>query len=233
MSSADELSTGGGRKFADLEVAEGDWEAVVLEDDGGVVHSGEAGVDLELAVCDELLEGGTVAIELEHLDAVEPVLTVGAADEDAGGVPLAYRVDRFGLVGGSGGGDEVVERGDRTIAVFASLGVWVEGVVEDLILVADRGARALFEVQVDEVEDAAIRAGGNAEVGGEFVVGVGPGCHDIAGIAAFLASGVGDAEGSVLDLPAGGRKRAAALADPTGGGAAVPEETPAGGLFLR
>ena len=76
---------------------------------GRVVHVGEVGVDVELARSDEGAELGGVAVVFEDFDAVEPVLGVGAVDENAGGVPFAYGMDGLGVIGGAGGGDEVVE----------------------------------------------------------------------------------------------------------------------------
>jgi hypothetical protein len=45
-----------GWEFADLYVAEGDGTAMVLEVDAGIVHAGEVGINLELAVGDEFAE---------------------------------------------------------------------------------------------------------------------------------------------------------------------------------
>lgn len=220
------------REFANLYVAEGDGKAVILEVDDGVVHVGEVGVDLELAVGDEVAELGGVAVVLEDFDPVEPVLDVAFIDEDAGGVPLADGVDGFGVVGGAGGGDKVVEGGDGAIAVFATLGVRVYVVVEDLVLVADGGAGTFLEVEVDEVEDAAIGAGRGAEVYRELVVGEFARGDDVAGVATFFAAKVGGREQAVLDNPAGGGEGAVTLAAPAVRGFAVPEELPTLGLFL-
>jgi hypothetical protein len=60
---------------------------VVLEVDVGIVHVGEVGIDLELAVGDEFAELGGVAVVLEDFDAVEPVLGVGSVDEDTPNTP--------------------------------------------------------------------------------------------------------------------------------------------------
>ena len=94
-----------GREFADLYVAERDGKAVILEIDAGIVHVGEVWIDLELTVGDELTELRGIAVVLENFNAVEPVLGMSSVHEDTGGVPLAYGMDGFGVVGCAGGRD--------------------------------------------------------------------------------------------------------------------------------
>ena len=205
---------------------------MVLEEEVAGVGFAEGGVEVELAGGDEGAEGGGFAVVFEDLDAVEPVLAVVTADDDAGGVPFSDGVDGLG----GGGGDEVVERGDGAIAVEALFGVGVEGVVEDLVLEADGGAVELVgggEVQVDEVHDAGVGSGGDAEVGGELEVGVLAGGDNVSGVSAFFASVLGDGEEAVVDLPAGGGEGGGAGAVPAGGGGSVEEQMPACGFFLR
>ena len=62
----------------------------------------------------------------------------------------------------AGGRNQVVEAGHRAVAVHAQLGVGVDRVVEHLELAADRRARALVQLGVDEVLDAAVGALGDA-----------------------------------------------------------------------
>src|ERR1700745_1685598 len=90
----------GWRKLADLDVAEGDGEAVILKQDVAVVRFAKVWPDVILAVGDELAELRGEALVLDDLDAVEPVFAMGAADDDACGVPLADGLD--GLVGCGG-----------------------------------------------------------------------------------------------------------------------------------
>ena len=75
-------------------------KAVVLEEDVAVVGFTEMGVNVEFAFGDELAELRGEALVLDDLDAVEPMLAVGSADDDAGGVPLAYGLDRLVLAAG-------------------------------------------------------------------------------------------------------------------------------------
>src|SRR5215469_2786625 len=87
-------------EFADLDVAERDGEAVVLQEDVAVARFAEVGPDVIFAVGDELAELRGEAFILDDLDAIEPVLAVCSANDDACGVPLADRFD--GLVGCGG-----------------------------------------------------------------------------------------------------------------------------------
>src|SRR5260370_42314009 len=218
------------RKLTDLDVAEGNGKAVVLEEDVAVVGLAEVGVDVELAGGDDLAELGGCAVELEDLDAVEPVLAVGAADDDAGGVPLADGFDGFGFCGGAHG----CERGNGAVAVAAFFGVGVEGVVEDLVLEADGGAVAVVAggvVGVDEVLDAGVGSGSDAEVDEELEVGVFAGGENVAGVASLFAAVLGDGEEAVFDLPAGGRESGAEGAMPSVRGLAGEEERPPCGCF--
>ena len=82
-----------GWELADFDVAEGDGESVVLQENVAVVGFAEVGVDVEFTFGDGLAELGGGAVVFEDFDAVEPVLAVGAADDDAGSVPLAYGLD--------------------------------------------------------------------------------------------------------------------------------------------
>ena len=82
---------------------------------------------------DESAERGGIAVDLDDLDAVQPVLSVGSADDDTGGVPLAYGLDWLRACGR----DQVVEGGHSAVAIAAFFGVGVEGVVQDLVLEAD------------------------------------------------------------------------------------------------
>src|SRR5258705_10368474 len=151
-----------GWKLADFDVAEGDWESVVLEENVTVVGFAEVGIDVEFAFGDDLAELRGGAVVFEDFDAVKPVLAVGAADDDAGGVPLAYGFDWLVFCCG----DHVVEGRFGAVAVVAFFGVGVDGVVEDLVLEADGGAVAFVAggvVGVDEVLDAGVGSGGDAE----------------------------------------------------------------------
>ena len=204
---------------------------MVLEEDVTVAGFAKVGVDVEFAFGDGLAELGGGAVVFEDFDSVEPVLAVGAADDDAGGVPLAYGFD--GLV--FCGGDHVVEGGYSAVTVAAFFGVGMDGVVEDLVLEADGGAVALVAggvVGVDEVLDAGVCSGSDAEVDEELEVGVFAGGEDVAGVAALFAAVLGDGEEAVFDLPASGREGGAVGAVPALGGLAVEEEMPALGCFL-
>jgi hypothetical protein len=225
------LLRGCGWKLANLDVAEGDGKSVVLEEDVAVVGFAEMGVDVEFAFGDGLTELGGGAVVFEDFDFVEPVLAVGAADDDAGGVPLAYGFDWLVFCGG----DHVVEGGYGAVAVATFFGVGVDGVVKDLVLEADGGAVAVVArsvVGVDEILDAGVGSGGDAEVDEELEVGVFAGGEDVAGVAALFAAVLGDGEKAVFDLPAGGGKGGAVGAVPALGGFAVEEKVPTLGGFL-
>jgi len=79
----------------DFDVAEGNWKAVVLEEEVTVVGFAEAGIDVELAGGDKGAELGGIAVVLDNLDAVQPMLSVGSADDNTGGIPLACGPDWF------------------------------------------------------------------------------------------------------------------------------------------
>ena len=110
-----------GWELADLYVAEGDGKAVVLKEEVAVVGFAEVGANVELAGGDDGPELGGSAVILDNLDAVQPVLAVGSADDDASGVPLAYGFDglRFFC------GNHVVEGAYGAVAVAAFFGVRV------------------------------------------------------------------------------------------------------------
>src|ERR1700751_2728010 len=82
-------------EFADFDVAEGDGKAVVLQEEVTLVGFAEVGIDVELAGGDEGPELGGIAVVFDNLDAVQPMLSVGSAYDDAGGVPLASGPDWF------------------------------------------------------------------------------------------------------------------------------------------
>src|SRR5215469_129171 len=73
------------RKFADFNVAEGDGKAVILKQDVSVVRFAEVRPNVIFAVGNELAELRGEALVLDDLDAVEPVLAVGSANDDACG----------------------------------------------------------------------------------------------------------------------------------------------------
>lgn len=56
---------------------------------------------------------------------------------------------------------------------------------------------------VDEVLDAGVGAGGDAELDGELEVGVDAGREDVADVAALVATVLGDGGEAVFDLPPG------------------------------
>ena len=71
--------------------------------------------------------------------------------------------------------DQVVERAEGAIAVAPELGVGMAFVVENLELAADGRSRAglvlRVQVRLDEILDAAVRAGRELEIGHEFKTG--------------------------------------------------------------
>ena len=113
----------------------------------------EAGPDLVLALGHELAERFRAPLVLQDLGAVQPVLDVPPVRDDASLVPLADRLHRLRRRGG----DQVVERSQRPVAVAAGLRVGVPGVVEQLVLEPDRRALGLVELGVDVVLDPAVR----------------------------------------------------------------------------
>ncbi len=200
---------------------------MILQKDVAVVLFAEAGPDVVLAIGDELAELRGEALVLDDLDTVDPVLAVGSVDDDACGVPLADGVD--GLV--LRRGDHVVEEAMVRSPAMPFLASGWSNVVEDLVLEADGGAGASVEVGIDEVLDAAVGSGGDAEVDEQFEVGVLARGDDVAGVAALFTAVLGDGDHAVLDLPTGGGEGGTVVAAPAVGGLAVEEEMPALGFF--
>jgi hypothetical protein len=160
---------------------------------------------VEFAIGDDRAELWGRTVVFDNLYAVEPVLAVGALDDDARGVPLADRFNR--LV--RRGGDHVIERGKGAVAVFALLGVGVQGVIEDLVFKADVGAAAFVasrQVEVDEVDDARVGARCDPKVYRQFKVGVLAYGDNVAGVATFFTAALCNREEAVLDLPTIGGK---------------------------
>src|SRR6185295_6570087 len=137
------------RKLANLDVAKRNLVPVVLQQDVALQLRAPARFVLELALRLGRHQRRAPELVLDHLDAIQPVLDVGAVDDDAAGVDLAGGLDRF--VGGSG--NRVVKR--CGLAVRPDLRVRVPHVVDDLILVRDRSAPILG----DEILHTAVRAG--------------------------------------------------------------------------
>ena len=180
-----------------------------------------------LGLRDEVAELRGVAIVGDHEAAVEPVLDLGALGDHVGVVEVADAVGALVL----GGRLQVVERGDRAVAIAAELGVRVDGVVEHLELQTEGRAGALVEVRLHEVLQAAVRALGQAEVDGHFELLEAFDRDDVAGVGGFLAVTLGDVEHALLDGPAGLREVRALGGAPALAGAAVEEELPAVGLL--
>ena len=180
-----------------------------------------------LGLRDQFAELRGVAVVGDHEASVEPVLDLGALGDHVGVVELADAVGALVL----GGGLQVVERGDRAVAVAAELGVRVDGVVEHLELQAEGRTGALVEVRLHEVLQAAVRALGQAEVDGHFELLEALDRDDVAGVGGFLAVTLGGAERALLDGPAGLREVRALGGAPALAGAAVEEELPAVGLL--
>ncbi len=180
-----------------------------------------------LGLRDEVSELLGAAVIGDDQTAVEPVFDLGALGDHVGVVPVADAVGALVL----GGGLQVVERGDRAVAVAAELGVRVDGVVEHLELQAEGRAGALVEVRLHEVLQAAVGSLGELEVDGDFELLEAFDGDDVAGVGGFLAVALGGAEGAFLDGPPGLREVRALGGAPALAGAAVEEELPAVGLL--
>ena len=163
----------------------------------------------------------------DHEAAVEPVFDLGALGDDVGVVPVADAVRTLVLRGR----DQVVERGDRTVAVAAELGVRVDGVVEHLELQAEGRARALVEVRLHVVLQAAVGALGELEVDRDLELLVALDRDDVAGGGGFLAARSGGVEHAALDGPAFLGEVGTLGGPPALAGATVEEELPAVGLL--
>src|SRR5689334_6025580 len=204
----------------DLEVAVADGVAVVLQQDQAVLRLAEALDVLELALGDRLAERRAVERVAEDLGAVQPVLDVVAADDDAAGVPLAR-----GLQGAVGGGHDVVER--RRLPVRPDLGVGVPLVVDQLVLVADR-AVAVLEHEVLQAAVAALR---DAPVPRQLELPVRLGGDDVTRTARVGLVARGEAEEAVLRDPARAGGIGALVAVPAVEAGPVEEQRPAGLLL--
>ena len=191
-----------------------------------------------LRLVDALLECLGCAVVLEHLDAVEPMLHLGALGYDHTGVPLADALENPVRIRR----EDIVERCGLAVAVPALGGIGM-AILEDLILLA----RGPIDLLVVEILDAGIRGSREAEVELERKIPeLGHG-HDISAAAELLVFGrklepaaVGSysaygkhRKGAVLDYPALGRRSLEALLDPDPAvhGLAVPEKLPALGLL--
>ena len=122
-----------GRELAELNGAEPRFVAVIGEHNMAAEFLTEVGVFVEFTFSDAGFDGGAAEFVGEDVAVVEPVLDDLAADDNAGAVPLAGRVERAVR----GGRENLIER--------SGLGLWVErgplwGVVVDhLILVTGSG----------------------------------------------------------------------------------------------
>src|SRR6185369_8380562 len=142
-------------------------------------------------------KGVAAAVVLEDAGAVQPVLDVGPARDDARGIPSSDGARRLA----GRGRDQVVERGERPVAVAAELRVGVERVVQELEFAADRGAGGgrlaarsdRMEVGLDEVLDATVGARREAEVDAQLEVG-----EAVAGEEVAAGGGLGRGAGSRL-----------------------------------
>jgi hypothetical protein len=107
-----------------------------------------------------------------------------------------------------GGGDQVVERCGEAVGGFS--GVLFRGVVEELVLVAVRGEAGVAVVEffagpvavVDEVDQAAVAAGGDLPFPAEVEVGEGVAGDEVAAAAVGAAVGGFADEAVVVDGPA-------------------------------
>jgi hypothetical protein len=113
-------------KGADLDVAEPNVVAVILQADVAAGILGEAGHALEFGFGDQFLGLGATPLVLDDLLLVEPVLGLIAFDHNAGLVPFAHGLEFFlGIAG-----DEGVKSGGAGLGVFS---VAVLGVIENLV----------------------------------------------------------------------------------------------------
>src|ERR1700744_181749 len=83
------------RKLADLDVSEGNREAVVLEQNIAVVGFAKVRIDLKLAGGDSRAERSAGEIVFQDSDTVQPVFTVWATDNDAACIPLTDSLNRL------------------------------------------------------------------------------------------------------------------------------------------
>src|SRR5437899_9936057 len=80
-----------GGKLSDLEVSEPDVAPVILQQEMTFHPVAEAGDILEFAFSDSRLDRRAAALVLEHFGAIEPMLDVISADDNARLVDLAHR----------------------------------------------------------------------------------------------------------------------------------------------
>jgi hypothetical protein len=104
----------GERKFADLDVSEGDRKAVVLKQAMALRQLSEVWDRVEFGSGHDLAEFRCETLELDQFLAVEPVFDMRSANDDVGRIPLAGQ-----FIGG--GGDEIVERPFAAVSVLPAL----------------------------------------------------------------------------------------------------------------
>ncbi len=113
-----------------LDVAEPDLVAVILQQDVAVLALAETIDALELALLDCRIERRTVELVLQHLLSVQPVLDRLAAHDDSRRVPFAGRFQRP-----IGSLQDIVERG--RLPMRPDLRIRMSLVIDHLVLVAD------------------------------------------------------------------------------------------------
>src|SRR5687767_7798575 len=143
---------------------------MILQQDRATLAFAESRHVLVLAVAHQRTEQLRAAVVLDDLHSVEPVFDMTPGGHDPRAIPLSWRQNSLGAATGLveiGGRDQVVEGAGSTIAAHAELGIGVALVVENLELQSDRGAcqtQRGAELWIDEIFDATVRAGSDAEV---------------------------------------------------------------------
>src|SRR5262249_42778668 len=108
----------------------------------------------ELALGDVLLQVLAAALELDHLDAIQPVLDVIAFDDDSRLVEFADGIELLGFACR----DQVVKRSGGAIARDPRFGVGMIYVIQNLIFKTDGGFAGRGQVFGNQVLDAAVAA---------------------------------------------------------------------------
>src|SRR5277367_3117206 len=97
--------------LANLYISEPHGKAVILQQDVSACALAVVWKCVVLAFRENRLELWRIAVVLQHLHAVQPVLTMLAVHHNAGGIPIANGPDRLIRCGG----DHVIKRCNRAI----------------------------------------------------------------------------------------------------------------------
>src|SRR5262249_52742948 len=211
---------------ANLDIAEPNGGAVILKQDVAFADFAESLRGFELALGDVLLQVLAAALELDHLDAIQPVLDMIAFDDDSCLVEFADGIELLGFACR----DQVVKRSGGAIARDPRFGVGMIYVIQNLIFKTDGGSAGRRHVFGNQVLDAAVAALRQFPFDREFKVVELIDGDQVAARSAPFAFGRHFFDAAVFDRPAFWRLVAVKPA-PAVKRFAIKQQSPPGGFF--